>query len=178
MIIIAGVVGALAKDIIKDNKLEIPKIVDGQFCLGFIGGAIIGGITGYYVDGSVGTAFMAGFTGTALIEGLILKPASKMLKGIDEVEQIIRFVAKQEGVDPDFVVRVAKCESGLNPAAKNVNTTGSIDRGLFQWNDKYHPEITDEIAFDVYKSTEAFCKAFKEGNIGWWSASKSCWDKK
>lgn len=173
-----GALGALAKDILKDNKLELPKAIDGQLCLGFIGGAIIGGITGYYVDGSFLTAFMAGFTGTALVEGLVFKPDQTVAKKKEEIEATIRFIAKQECVDPELAVRVAKCESGLDPAAKNVNAADSIDRGLFQINNKYHPEITDEMAFDVIESTKFFCKSFKEGHLDWWSASQKCWDKK
>lgn len=99
-------------------------------------------------------------------------PAAKT----ESVEKIIRNVAGQEGVDPDLVVRVARCESGLNPAAENKNANGSIDRGLFQWNSKYHPEITDVCAYDIECSTSAFCKAFKNGNLSWWGATKKCWN--
>lgn len=94
----------------------------------------------------------------------------------ETVEQIIKKIAKDEGVDPDLAIRVAKCESGLNPGAINKNSNGSLDRGLFQWNDRWHPEITEEIAFDVEKSTRAFCKAFKNGHLSWWDATKSCWN--
>jgi len=41
--------------------------------LGFVGGAIIGGIAGLTIDGSVATAFMGGFTGKAIIESLVKK---------------------------------------------------------------------------------------------------------
>lgn len=95
---------------------------------------------------------------------------------IETVEQIIRKIAKKEGVDPDLAVRVAKCESGLNPGAHHTNSTGSIDRGLYQWNDRYHPEISDEIAYNAERSTAAFCKAFKAGNLSWWNATKRCWN--
>ena len=94
----------------------------------------------------------------------------------ETVEQIIRRIAKQEGVDPDLALRVARCESGLNPAAKNVNTNKTIDRGVFQWNDKWHPEISDGCAYDTERATRAFCKAFKEGHLDWWNATKKCWD--
>lgn len=94
----------------------------------------------------------------------------------ETIEDIIRKIARSETVDPALALRVAKCESGLNPAAQNINTNGSIDRGLFQWNDRWHPEITDEIAFDVEKSTRAFCRAFKEGHLSWWNATKKCWN--
>lgn len=95
----------------------------------------------------------------------------------ETVESIIKRIAKEEKVDPVLAVRVAKCESGLNPAAKNKNLNRTIDRGLFQWNDKWHPEITDVCAFDVECSTVAFCKAVKNKNLHWWNATRTCWDK-
>ena len=93
----------------------------------------------------------------------------------ETVEKIILRVANEEGVDSVLALRVATCESGLNPGAKNTNTSGSVDRGLYQWNSRWHPEITDEVAFDAEKSTRAFCKAFKNGDLYWWNASKNCW---
>jgi hypothetical protein len=70
---LAGALGALAKDILKDNEVELPKIKDGKMALGFLGGMITGGAAGYFIDGSLTTAFMAGFTGTAVLESLLVK---------------------------------------------------------------------------------------------------------
>ena len=94
----------------------------------------------------------------------------------ETVEQIIRRVAKDEGVDPDLAFRVAKCESGLNPGAVNHNTNGSVDRGLYQINTKWHPGVGVDIAFEVEPSIRFFCKALKAGHLNWWDASKKCWD--
>ena len=95
----------------------------------------------------------------------------------EEIKEIISQIAIQYGVAPQLAIRVAECESGLNPDAVNVNPKGSKDRGLFQWNDYWHPEISDECTFDVRCSTEAFCKTVKEGHLNWWNASKKCWSK-
>jgi len=92
-------------------------------------------------------------------------------------EQVIREVTKKEGVDADLAVRVADAESTLQPMAYNVNNDGSIDRGIFQWNDRRHPEVTDECAYTVECATRAFCKAVNEGHLSWWNASKEKWDK-
>lgn len=173
----AGAAGALAKDIVKDNSLKLPKKINGNFSLGFIGGMITGGIVGYLVDGNPTTAFLAGYSGTAMIESLINKENNETeeVKGVTEA--IIKKIAIEEGVDPDLAVRVAKCESNLNWKAINVNQSGSKDRGLFQINDQYHPEVTDEEALNPITATQFFCKAFKEGNLSWWNASKKCWEK-
>ena len=49
--------------------------------------------------------------------------------------------------------------------------------GQCQINDKWHPEVSDNQAYDIIESTKFFCKAFKEGNLYWWDASKKCWNK-
>jgi len=93
----------------------------------------------------------------------------------NQIKITIRSIAKEEGVDPYLAVKVAKCESNLEPNAVCFNRNGTRDRGLFQWNDFWHPEISDECAFNVQCSTRAFCKAVKDGNLDWWNASKKCW---
>jgi len=73
LIFLAGMIGAITSDILKDNRLELPKKFDGSLYLGFVGGAIIGGLAGLTIDGSITTAFMGGFTGKAVIESLLNK---------------------------------------------------------------------------------------------------------
>jgi len=93
------------------------------------------------------------------------------------IENRIMVIAQEMGVNSNLAVRVANCESNLNSIAININAKGSVDRGIFQWNDKYHPEISNKCAFDIKCSTRAFCKAVNEGHLDWWNASKSCWIK-
>lgn len=174
---IAGALGALISDIIQDNTLTLPEKIDNTIILGSLGGVIIGAVAGYIIDGSFLTAFLAGYTGKEVIENLIGKTKTKEKKEEQTIEDIISYTAKEEGVDPDLAIRVAKCESGLDTKAININTDGSKDRGLFQINDKWHPEVSDEQAFDPVYSTKFFCKAFKEGHLDWWKATKNCWEK-
>jgi len=105
------------------------------------------------------------------------KPKEKTPKNAkaETIEAMVRRIAKEYGVNENLAVRVAKCESGLDPSATNKNSNGSIDRGLFQWNNRWHPEISDKCAFDSEASTIAFCKAVNDGNLSWWDASKTCW---
>ena len=72
IIFVAGALGALTKDIIKDNSLKMPKKINGELSLGFLGGIIIGGIVGYLMDGNPTTAFLAGYSGTAVLENLLV----------------------------------------------------------------------------------------------------------
>ena len=176
MPIMGGILGAIVKDILEDNTLTLPKRINGTLFLGFIGGALIGGFAGYAIDGSFITAAMAGFTGKSIIGNLMQKtPQTKTAEG-QTVEEMIKIIAREEGVDPELTVRVAKAESDLNTKAINTNTDGSRDRGIFQINSKWHPEVTDDQAFNVEFSTKFFCKAFKDGHLDWWNASKGKWD--
>lgn len=192
---LAGALGALVNDLLKDNSIELPRLKDGNFYLGFIGSLILGGIAGQYIDGGILTAFMGGFMGKAVIGNLTPKNLTELLELkkkkqtvspiekktdpiINEtVEQIIRRIAKKNDVDVELAVKVAKCESALIPNATNTNKNGTIDRGVFQWNNYYHPEVDDKCAFDVECATQKFCEALKSGNLSWWNASKKCWNK-
>ena len=186
-LVLAGAAGALCKDIFKDNEIEMPRWNNGKLGLGFLGGMLIGGATSIYTDGSLLSAFTAGFTGLAMLQALIdgkstviastaeSKEEEKKTVSTD-IEALIRKIAKEEGVDEDLAVRVARAESALNPKARCVNGKGSIDRGLYQINSFYHPEVTDEEADDPEFAIRFFCQAVKDGNLSWWNASKAKWD--
>lgn len=78
----------------------------------------------------------------------------------------------------DLLCDICQCESGFVLTAKLVNSPTSIDRGLFQWNNRWHPEITDEIAYDPEKATRLACKAIlNKQSHAFWSASERCWNK-
>ena len=142
---------------------------------------LIGGLALKFsgADGLVGillTSVVVYYFGDRTIVARVMREKEEK-KALSPVEEIIRAEAKKEGVDPDLAVRVAKCESGLDPQAVHINAKGSKDRGLFQWNDKFHPEINDHYAFDAKLSTREFCKAFKNGHLDWWNATKDCWKR-
>ena len=69
-LLVAGALGALAKDVIKDNKFVLPKFSEGEVLLGGLGGILIGAAVGYLVDGNPTTAFFAGYTGYQMLERL------------------------------------------------------------------------------------------------------------
>lgn len=76
----------------------------------------------------------------------------------EQVEAQIRAIAKEAGFKwPDYLVKLAKCESRLDPKAVNTENnvpSHSKDRGLFQISDHWHPEVSDKVAFDVRLATE------------------------
>jgi hypothetical protein len=177
ILFLAGAFGSLAKDILQDNQLELPEKKNHSLFLGFLGGMITGGLAGYFVDGNPTTAFLAGYAGTGVIENLLAKKNSQAVPTAGITESLIRKIANEESVDPDLAVRVAKYESNLDWKAVSVNPDGSRDRGLFQINSKYHPDVSDEVAFNPITATQFFCKAFKAGNLSWWNATKKYWEK-
>lgn len=183
-----GIVGAFLKDILTDGSIELPYISEKKLNLGFIGGWLVGGFAGYFIDGSFITAFMAGYTGSAIIQGImdgkiLPRPLTQIptipTQPIDQISitNLITKICQEEEVDPNLALRVAKCESGLRPDAKNVNAPDSIDRGLFQINSKWHPEITDAQAYNPEFSIRFFCQAVKANKLDMWNASKTCWNK-
>jgi len=74
------------------------------------------------------------------------------------VADLIRNEARKAGFEDDQrLVDLAWCESSHNPEATNRNSdkNKTLDRGLFMWNDYWHPEISDECAFDAQCATKA-----------------------
>lgn len=172
-----GIAGAITKLAMDDDGIAIPNFKDGKVYLGGISGMVIGGVAGCIANNNPLSAFLGGYAGTGLISNLVKSGLTNQPVAQPTVEAHIRTIATQNGIDPELAIRVAKCESNLDPQAINVNTDNSIDRGLYQINNKYHPEVTSAQAFDITFATQFFCTAFKNGNLSWWNASRTCWDK-
>lgn len=194
-----GIFGALINEIIIDNEVVLPKKTNGKINLGILSNLLIGGLAGWAANDSPMTSFLAGYAGKSFIESLISTyrgparaqekidplpeappspaPVKDKIKTPREIEALIRKMAADHGVDADLAVRVAVCESSLNPRARNVNRAGSVDRGLYQINNRYHPHITDEMADDPVQAINFFCENVKAGRLWLWNASRACWDK-
>lgn len=97
----------------------------------------------------------------------------------EEIRGSIWKIAQEEGTDPDLCVKVAECESALDPKCRRVNNDArkSVDRGLFQINSYWHSEVSDADAYDPEMATLFFCKQVKKGFLSDWNASKKCWSK-
>ncbi len=71
-----------------------------------------------------------------------------------DVEEQIRQIAQEHDFKwPDYLVRLAYCESRLKLNAFNP-TNNSDDRGIFQISKLWHPEVNDECAYDLECATE------------------------
>jgi hypothetical protein len=99
------------------------------------------------------------------------------------VEQIIEETAKQHGFnDVELLKRIAKCESSLNPQAKNENSTAL---GTFQylsgtWQEGCkktgNTDWTLDDRMDVEKATRMAIWHISTGHLSKWNASASCWN--
>jgi len=70
-----------------------------------------------------------------------------------------------------LVAAIAMAESGGNTNAQNRNTDGSLDRGVLQINDVYHPEVNDACAYDAACSMrQAFRISSNGSNFTQWAA--------
>lgn len=90
----------------------------------------------------------------------------------EQVEARIReLAAEADFAWPDYLVKLAKCESGLRPDAVNIHNNipkSSKDRGVFQINSYHHSEVTDEAAFDLDVSTKWTMWRIENGHQGEW----------
>ena len=74
--LVVGAFGALARDIVRDNKIKLPHVKDGEVILGSIGGMVVGAFVAWAVDQSLLTAALSGYVGTSAIAHL-LPPVSR-----------------------------------------------------------------------------------------------------
>lgn len=87
------------------------------------------------------------------------------------MQQIANYWISKHGKDNcQTATAVAMAESGGNCAARNVNSDShsSVDRGLWQINDYWHPECSDSCAYDCA------CNAGCAVNV-WQTSGWSAW---
>lgn len=80
--------------------------------------------------------------------------------------QIIRHLALKNDINYKKLLRIVDCESNFNP-----NVRGRVDnrdRGLWQFNSRWHPEVSDDCAFDSWCSTQKAIDLIKAGYAHHW----------
>jgi hypothetical protein len=104
-------------------------------------------------------------------EHIIQTPTFENYRHIS-VQQHIEQEAKNNGLEAWKVLALVNAESSFNQYAININRNGTIDRGLFQFNNKAHPEVSDECAFSIPCSTKNALLVIKSRGWKEWSANK------
>lgn len=89
------------------------------------------------------------------------------------VMERIRIIAYQEGFRfPDYLSRLAYCESRYDLFALNANKDGTIDRGVFQINDYWHPDVSTAQAMDLEFATKWTIEKINAGYQHLWACDK------
>jgi cell division protein FtsL len=89
------------------------------------------------------------------------------------IEQQIRDIAKEHNFQwENYLIRLADCESKLNQFALNNNGKYGVDRGVFQINTKYHPEVSTECAMNIRCATEWTIDRINKGYQSEWMCDK------
>lgn len=89
----------------------------------------------------------------------------------------IRYFAWKAGFrrqEQTTITAIALAESGGNPTARNTNVDGSVDRGLMQINNVWHPEVSDAQADDPLSAMFAAWRISARGtDFSPWSTYES-----
>lgn len=94
--------------------------------------------------------------------------------GIDEIANLLLTHGFPTQKGAEVGTAIVLCESAGKIKATHTNTDGSVDRGLWQINKRWHPDITDACAFNPACSTMAASRISGLGtNFGAWSCYKS-----
>ena len=99
--------------------------------------------------------------GGGMVEAEPLQKETLTIPSQGSIEELIAYYFKGDSED---ALKIAKCESGLNPKAFNP-TNNSNDRGIFQISTKWHPEVSDECGFDEECNIREAKRIFNES--GW-----------
>ena len=109
--------------------------------------------------------------GAAKVKKTVQKPPEH----VGNIEQIVRTAAIKYGVNPDYLVRIAKCESTLNPNAVAPNViAGTHPSGLFQHVPTYWAKRASMYGwhgasiFNAKAQAEVTAQMFKAGNGNLW----------
>jgi hypothetical protein len=92
------------------------------------------------------------------------------------VEEKIRLIAREENFKwPDYLVRLADCESKLGKYSHNKQGNypqDSVDRGVFMINSYWHSEVSDQQAHDLDWATRWTIKRINQGYQGEWTCDR------
>lgn len=114
-------------------------------------------IFGLTVCASIVILGNAHLTNKALAEKSVIEPV--IIQKVETIPEMITRKAIENNVDPETALRIANCESGFNPQAKNKTSSAS---GLYQfinstWNnyctgDRMNAEDNAQCFMELYPS--------------------------
>jgi lysozyme-like protein len=91
--------------------------------------------------------------------------------GQSKVRAYVEGAARTKGVSPQIAEWIVTHESSHNPQATG---DGGESRGLWQINKAWHPEVSDDCAYNVTCSTNWSLERIRAGHVDEWSTWKYC----
>lgn len=104
-----------------------------------------------------------------------LKAKMALLADETPKEAIMRIAKENDFKQGELLVKIAFCESSLNPLAVNKNDDGTSDYGIFQFNSIHK---FGELPLDLEWSIKKAIEWIKAGKLHAWNASANCWKRK
>ena len=123
--------------------------------------AIIGTSLGYAAEYKT--------TGNSIAARAVPLRTTRSMGGRLAVRAYVQSAAQAAGVDPRVAEWIVSHESQHYPQATG---DGGESRGLWQINRIYHPEVSDQCAYDVECSTDWALARIMDGYINEWSTWK------
>lgn len=97
------------------------------------------------------------------------------MKSYSNIEQIVREAARKYGIDENYFVSIANCESTMNPQAVNYNYfENGHPSGLFQHISGYWPARAAKYGyagasvFDAVANANVTAQMFRDGASNLW----------
>lgn len=116
---------------------------------------------------------------TSTIE-IIATSTKEAVKEVSKATSTVkdRIIAEAEKANfkwTDYLLKLAKCESGLRENATNSsgnNPAHSTDRGVFQISDYWHKEVPDSVAYNVEEATKWTMWMIESGHQSAWACDR------
>lgn len=109
----------------------------------------------------------------------LVSPVKAEVVEPETLEQMVERIAKEENFEwVDYFKRLIKCESNWNQYALNNNGKQlGVDRGLLQINSKFHPEVSNEQAFNAEYAIRWSMKRIQAGYQKEWTCNSKAIQK-
>ena len=83
---------------------------------------------------------------------------------MSDLEAYIASEALKNGIQPETALRIARCESRLNPKAKNKHSSA---KGIYQFIDATWANYCQGDVYNPYDNIDCFMRYYKT-NPNWW----------
>lgn len=97
--------------------------------------------------------------------------AGEVINNLTWQEEVMVMI-KNAGLDTEKADKIIFCESSWKPDNFHYNKSGSLDRGLWQINNFYHPEVSKDCAYDPICATIQAIRIIKSKGWSEWSCNK------